>query len=148
MKEYNLTGVKCGINSTHYWNAQKAGIYEYETISYSNCKEDWICIDWSDCENGKQTRKCVDKNDCGTFYKRPEESKECVVSLQQIIEAPFKSTTTTSKVETYPSTKQLLLENYPIILNVLLVLLVSMPASLIFLGIKKDYKKIRKKYKK
>ncbi len=148
MKEYNLTGVKCGINSTQYWNAKKAGFDNYETIAYRDCEEDWICTDWSECEDGSQTRKCVDKYDCGTFYNKPEESRKCAISLQKIFEEPFKPNTEASELEAskelgHASIEQILSENYLAIINVLLVMLVSIPASLIFIGIRKDLKSVR-----
>ncbi|NIM47020.1 MAG: hypothetical protein GTN40_02565 [Candidatus Aenigmarchaeota archaeon] len=141
MKLYNLTGVKCGINSTQYWNAKKAGFDNYETIAYSDCSEDWICTAWSECENGVQTRKCVDKYDCGTFYKKPEESKECVVSIQQIIGAPFVPNSKGSKVEEFITLEYLLTKNY---LQVLLVIFVSITTVLIVVGIKRDSQKTKK----
>ncbi|NIO44912.1 MAG: hypothetical protein GTN36_05165 [Candidatus Aenigmarchaeota archaeon] len=148
MKEYNLTGVKCGTNSTQYWNAKKAGFDNYETIAYRDCEEDWICTDWSECEDGSQTRKCVDKYDCGTFYNKPEESRKCAISLQKIFEEPFKPNTEASELEAskelgHASIEQILSENYLAIINVLLVMLVSIPASLIFIGIRKDLKSVR-----
>ena len=41
------------------------------------CIEDWMCLDWSDCSEGMQTRACVDKNGCGTEANKPMESQEC-----------------------------------------------------------------------
>ncbi len=139
MEQYNLTGVKCGINSTQYWNAKKIGLDEYETIAYIDCTEDWICVKWSDCENGEQARKCVDKNDCGTFFKKPIESRDCVVSLQQMIEAPFKPATTASKVEEYLTIEQILIQNH---IQILLVTFISIATSLIVIGIRIDSKRI------
>lgn len=83
MKEYNLTGVKCGTNSTMYWNAEKAGFYNYDTISYTTCTEDWTCTDWSECVNGIQGRYCADNNKCGTFDSKPVVVRECKVIEQQ-----------------------------------------------------------------
>ena len=140
MKMYNLTGVKCGVNSTIYWNAEKAGFDNYDIIAYRDCNEDWICTEWSECVDGIQTRKCVDKYACGTFYSKPAESQECTVTMQKIIETPFKSVTTASKVETYQTIEQILSENYKSILCILLIALISISTSLIFIGVKKDYK--------
>jgi hypothetical protein len=133
MKEYNLTGVKCGTNSTMYWNAKKAGFDNYDTIAYNGCTEDWLCVKWSDCIDGIQTRKCIDKNNCGTFYSKPAESQVCdskQVSAQQSISSPSNAA---SKVETL-STEQFM-EKY---MSLLMIALLSIPASLIIFGIKRD----------
>jgi hypothetical protein len=83
MKEYNLTGVKCGTNSTMYWNAEKAGFYNYDTISYTTCTESWTCTDWSECVNNIQGRYCADNNKCGTFDSKPVVVRECKIIEQQ-----------------------------------------------------------------
>jgi hypothetical protein len=145
MKEYNLTGVKCGINSTMYWNAKKAGFDNYDTIAYKDCSEDWICVKWSDCVDGTQTRKCVDKNDCGTFSSKPAETQTCQVSSQrttlpQSIVPTLKSTT--SKVESFVTMSQLITENY---MSILLMALILIPAALIIVGIKKDRNRINRR---
>ena len=41
------------------------------------CIEKWICTDWSECEDGKQFRKCRELNKCGTNYSKPDEEQEC-----------------------------------------------------------------------
>ncbi|MFC1801470.1 hypothetical protein ACFLZB_03320 [Nanoarchaeota archaeon] len=43
------------------------------------CREDWICSDWGECENGKQTRTCEDANGCGTTFFRPVMNQDCVM---------------------------------------------------------------------
>ena len=45
----------------------------------TTCTENWSCIGWSDCVNGKQTRTCTDANSCGTTVNKPAESQSCVV---------------------------------------------------------------------
>ncbi len=138
MKQYNLTGVKCGINSTIYWNAKKAGFDNYDTIAYKDCNEDWVCVKWSDCVDGTQTRKCVDKNDCGTFTDKPAETQTCQVSSQQTT-LPQSIAPTTSKsvakVESFMTMSQLIAENY---MSILIMALISIPSVLIIVGIKKD----------
>jgi len=46
------------------------------------CEERWQCSDWwPQCENGNQTRVCVDTNHCGTYDYEPgliRGCKECV----------------------------------------------------------------------
>jgi hypothetical protein len=83
MKEYNLSGVKCGVNSTMYMNAEKIGFDNYDIISYSTCTESWTCTDWSECINNIQGRHCVDNNNCGTFDSKPVVVRECKVIEQQ-----------------------------------------------------------------
>jgi peptidoglycan/xylan/chitin deacetylase (PgdA/CDA1 family) len=41
------------------------------------CVEDWMCLEWSECSDGIQTRTCIDINNCGTDSSKPEESLEC-----------------------------------------------------------------------
>lgn len=43
------------------------------------CVEDWICTDWTECVNGKQTRTCADVNRCGTSENKPVEKQDCLV---------------------------------------------------------------------
>lgn len=105
MKEYNLTGVKCGVNSTYYWNAEKAGFDNYSTIAYTTCTPDWTCTDWSGCVNGVQGRTCVDKNDCGIFDSKPLVARVCTVleqTQQQTVKASAKTDTTAPALESEP----------------------------------------------
>jgi hypothetical protein len=37
----------------------------------------WSCSNWSPCVNGKQTRVCNQKNNCGTTFGRPETNRTC-----------------------------------------------------------------------
>jgi len=41
------------------------------------CKENWTCVEWSNCIASKQTRVCSDKNKCGTTKSKPAESQSC-----------------------------------------------------------------------
>ncbi len=134
MKQYNLTGVKCGINSTIYWNAKKAGFDNYDTIAYNDCIEDWECVKWSDCKEGKQTRKCNDKNDCGTYFDKPIESMECSVVQEMVQAYEPQSINIPKKVESKTTTEQLLEDMIP----VLLLACVSISMTLVIVGIKKD----------
>jgi len=50
----------------------------------------WECTDWSGCDNGTQTRTCVEVN-CNTKYSmdKPEETRSCrVVPVVETVEAP------------------------------------------------------------
>jgi len=135
MKIYNLTSVKCGENSTTYWNAKKEGFDNYDMVAYQDCTENWVCTSWGECTSGVQTRKCTDKNDCGTFYQKPVESKQCEITKEQTVESPLELKTQTTKVESYQSIEQLLTENY---LPILLVVFIAVEITLVFAGMKKD----------
>jgi parallel beta-helix repeat protein/cysteine-rich repeat protein len=65
----------------------------------TNCTEDWVCGDWSECIGSKQTRNCNDVNLCeslkkaGTISKiidtaKPKESKSCTVELTPTVPLP------------------------------------------------------------
>ena len=45
------------------------------------CAENWVCEEWSRCENGLQARECADWNECGTTVQRPAEAKSCEVEV-------------------------------------------------------------------
>ncbi|MFP4401190.1 MAG: hypothetical protein ACLFPQ_04885, partial [Candidatus Woesearchaeota archaeon] len=42
-----------------------------------SCTPDWYCSEWTECLGEKQTRTCVDDNDCGSDENKPEESRDC-----------------------------------------------------------------------
>ena len=42
-----------------------------------SCNEDWKCSAWSICKDGKQTRECIDNNQCGTQLNKPLTSQSC-----------------------------------------------------------------------
>ncbi|NIO44804.1 MAG: hypothetical protein GTN36_04600 [Candidatus Aenigmarchaeota archaeon] len=41
------------------------------------CQERWLCDDWSECEDGQQTRVCEDVNECGTDRDIPLMIQPC-----------------------------------------------------------------------
>ena len=41
------------------------------------CEENWQCDDWGSCENGEQTRTCIDTNACGTSIEKPAITQGC-----------------------------------------------------------------------
>ena len=46
-------------------------------VVYS-CLEDWNCSEWSECVDGEQKRRCIDKNNCGTTLEHtPWETRDC-----------------------------------------------------------------------
>jgi hypothetical protein len=40
---------------------------------------DWNCTEWSSCSNRVQTRQCLERNNCGGIYGRPEVVRSCLV---------------------------------------------------------------------
>ena len=58
---------------------------------YSQCDEEWICEDWSECYDGLQTRDCIDLNECGTEFLKPETFQDCTPQDQppEQEECPF-----------------------------------------------------------
>ena len=62
-------------------------IYRHDvhiTGSSSSCAEDWGCGEWSDCEDGQQTRSCSDDNNCGTTQDKPRTKISC--SWEKVVE--------------------------------------------------------------
>jgi len=47
------------------------------TAITTNCSPNWICTDWSACSNGQTSKKCVDKNSCGTSWGDQSATKSC-----------------------------------------------------------------------
>jgi len=43
------------------------------------CVENWQCSGWPACTDGKQTRTCQDKAECGTAEFKPTTTKNCAV---------------------------------------------------------------------
>lgn len=42
------------------------------------CEEKWECTEWSICIDGSHTRKCIDKDSCGTTNTKPAENESCI----------------------------------------------------------------------
>jgi len=56
------------------------------------CQVRWLCEDWSECIDGKQTRVCEDVNKCGTEYGKPLMVQPCgeeEIEKTETAEAPF-----------------------------------------------------------
>lgn len=47
------------------------------------CKPNWICSEWSKCENSTRTRICRDTNQCTELYESEEEDS-CIISTDEI----------------------------------------------------------------
>jgi len=87
LKEYNLTYVKCGINSTVYTSTDPEEFGGFDLVGYNSnpCFEEWECTGWSECEDGLQERTCHDKNECGTNKNKPNENRGCVLIEQPVL---------------------------------------------------------------
>jgi len=59
-----------------------------ETAEEQPCQERWICTDWSECVDGKQTRTCEDVNKCGTDNDIPLMVQPCSSKEIEKIETP------------------------------------------------------------
>jgi PGF-pre-PGF domain-containing protein len=74
---------ECCISEPEYYDKPCASGYKCQNHScvaiIAPCTEDWICTEWSECIEGKQTRICKDKNECGTTQNKPEEERSCEV---------------------------------------------------------------------
>jgi len=52
------------------------------TTTKTSCKENWICVSWSECKQGKQTRTCMDYKKCGTEDEKPALERKCTEDSQ------------------------------------------------------------------
>lgn len=88
MEKYNLSYVKCGENSTIYAQVDSdtfgIGVIGY-TTNEDRCEPDWVCTDWSECEDGQMERTCADVNLCGKTDNKPLETQGCMV-IETLIE--------------------------------------------------------------
>ena len=88
----NLTKSKQTYNYFHGMSNNK--LKPYIKIQYKNspkspavpkntpgCSPNWNCTNWSECVNDKQTRSCVDENNCGVESGKPIVEKICGESI-------------------------------------------------------------------
>lgn len=54
-----------------------SGLAHSGVIELGSCRESWQCASWSGCSGSKQTRACIDINECGTNTGRPAEMQTC-----------------------------------------------------------------------
>jgi hypothetical protein len=52
------------------------------------CTEQWECTAYGPCSDGKQTRTCTDRNNCGTTENKPAIERACVVREEEEEEEP------------------------------------------------------------
>ncbi|MCK4927321.1 MAG: hypothetical protein KAS11_02560 [Candidatus Aenigmarchaeota archaeon] len=50
-----------------------------ETTTKPGCTVNWVCSDWSECEDSVQIRRCIDANNCDIEDYRPSESQACIM---------------------------------------------------------------------
>jgi len=43
------------------------------------CVPNWVCSNWTECDNGIAYRTCTDENNCGTDEDKPAENTTCIV---------------------------------------------------------------------
>jgi hypothetical protein len=53
-----------------------------------NSSFNWNCSEWSICDNGVQIRSCLNFNNCGSTFGRPETQRSCILQ-QAIAESEF-----------------------------------------------------------
>ncbi|MDI6798764.1 MAG: PGF-pre-PGF domain-containing protein [Candidatus Aenigmarchaeota archaeon] len=74
---------ECCIGEAAYYDKPCASGYRCENNKCVAiavpCTEDWTCTEWSACIEGKQTRTCTDRNNCGTTVNKPAETQTCEV---------------------------------------------------------------------
>jgi len=51
------------------------------TTATAACTENWSCASWDTCTNSRQTRNCVDVNNCGTTTNKPSISQSCDAAI-------------------------------------------------------------------
>lgn len=66
-------------------------IYVNEEIfsELSVCNESWDCGEWEKCLEGKQTRNCIDLNNCDTEKDKPLIEQSCEKSRRWFLEAIY-----------------------------------------------------------
>jgi len=58
-------------------NREQNSTLTIQNLTGSNCTQNWICSDWADCFNDKQTRKCSELNNCQINLRIPQTEKDC-----------------------------------------------------------------------
>jgi len=57
---------------------------EDDTSVINDCNPNWQCSSWSACSSsGKQTRTCLDNNNCGVLTNKPSESQSCTLPVEE-----------------------------------------------------------------
>lgn len=58
-------------------SCSKPEVYKGISSCSRECSEIWVCAEWSVCGNGRQTRSCVDFNECSTEIIKPKTERVC-----------------------------------------------------------------------
>ena len=48
-------------------------------MSQNECRENWMCNNWTECIAGERFRNCTDTNGCGTTMNKPIERENCTM---------------------------------------------------------------------
>ena len=96
------------------------------------CKPNWICDEWSQCENSTKSRTCRDTNQCTEFYERQEE--ESCTSIQDELDK-----LTRRKIPFF---------GFPLWLLLLLLIILLLIIYYLIKKHKKKFKKIKQRVKK
>ena len=73
------------LKTTNSYNIDVSGImgpYRYLDLvldKTTTCIENWNCTGWSKCAKQKQTRACIDLNNCGTSLNKPATNQSCCI---------------------------------------------------------------------
>ena len=59
------------------YKKKSPAIIKLEVQPCEQCDQYWVCDDWSQCNNGQQTRSCHDEHKCGLTSNKPFLSKLC-----------------------------------------------------------------------
>lgn len=75
-----------GQTHCNLWGEDPNQLFECHDISEDNCPciEEWSCESWSSCINGKTTRNCTDKKNCGTTKIKPKTESTCTQETKKI----------------------------------------------------------------
>ncbi|MDP1728573.1 MAG: hypothetical protein Q8L27_00025, partial [archaeon] len=75
---FNTTTIEGGnIVKIFLEDIQQASKASSDEKCAESCIEDWICANWTYCNNSIQTRECIDDNNCNSGSNVPSLSQEC-----------------------------------------------------------------------
>ena len=66
------------------------------------CIENWLCTEWRECQNSKQTRDCQDANKCGTTQYKPTTQQTCTTKPTAQPEFASKKLPVQTRTAEYP----------------------------------------------
>jgi hypothetical protein len=79
------SGITCNITNQTFTisGLTNSAVKEFGVLGGSSCTVNWTCDEWSSCINGKQTRNCIDQENCGVPLGRPPETQDCGPSCSE-----------------------------------------------------------------